>query len=231
MAQPRYIAYYRVSTAAQGRSGLGLEAQQAAVKAFLQGRDHDLAGQFIEVESGRNSERPRLGEALALARKLKATLVIAKLDRLDRSVSFIANLMDAGVEFVACDMPAANRLTLHIMAAVGEAEARMISERTVAALAAAKARGVRLGNHKNLPDAQAAGHRTMIQDADDHAAKVLATIREIVRAGTVSVHKIASAMNERGVPTRHGGKWSGTSVLNTIRRCGFESVSALAGSA
>jgi DNA invertase Pin-like site-specific DNA recombinase len=157
--------------------------------------------------------------------------VIAKLDRLARSVSFIANLMDAGVEFVACDMPAANRLTLHIMAAVGEAEARMISERTVAALAAAKARGVRLGNHKNLPDAQAAGHRTMIQDADDHAAKVLATIREIVRAGTVSVHKIASAMNERGVPTRHGGKWSGTSVLNTIRRCGFESVSALAGSA
>ena len=107
MSQPRYIAYYRVSTAAQGWFGLGLEAQQAAVKAFLQGRDHDLAGQFIEVESGRNSERPRLGEALALARKLKGTLVIAKLDRLARSVSFIANLMDAGVEFVACDMPAA----------------------------------------------------------------------------------------------------------------------------
>ena len=231
MSQPRYIAYYRVSTAAQGRSGLGLEAQQAAVKAFLQGRDHDLVGQFIEVESGRNSERPRLGEALALARKLKATLVIAKLDRLARSVSFIANLMDAGVEFVACDMPAANRLTLHIMAAVGEAEARMISERTVAALAAARARGVRLGNHKNLPDAQAAGHRTMVQEADDHAAKVLATIREIVRHGTVSVHKIASTMNERGVPTRRGGAWSGTSVSNTIRRCGFQTVSEVVGAA
>ncbi len=224
MSQPRYIAYYRVSTAAQGRSGLGLEAQQAAVSAFLQGRDHDLAGQFVEVESGRNSERPRLGEALALARKLKATLVIAKLDRLARSVSFIANLMDAGVEFVACDMPAANRLTLHIMAAVGEAEAMMISERTIAALAAAKARGVRLGNSKNLPDAQAAGHETLVKQADDHAAKVVGIIREIVRGGTVSVHKIADKMNERGVPTRRGGSWSGTSVLNTIRRCGLQTV-------
>ena len=117
------------------------------------------------------------------------------------------------------------------MAAVGEAEARMISERTVAALAAAKARGVRLGNHKNLPDAQAAGHQTMIQDADDHATKVLATIREIVRAGTVSVHKIASAMNERGIPTRRGGSWHGTSILNTIGRCGFQTVSDVLASA
>ncbi len=229
MAQPRYIAYYRVSTAAQGRSGLGLEAQQAAVTAYLQGRDHDLAGQFIEVESGRNSERPRLGEALALARKLKATLVIAKLDRLARSVSFIANLMDAGVEFVACDMPAANRLTLHIMAAVGEAEARMISERTVAALAAAKARGVRLGNPTNLPDAQAAGHETLVKQADEHAAKVVGTIKEIVRAGTVSVHKIADKMNERGVPTRRGGAWSGTSVSNMIKRVGYRNPGQLIG--
>ena len=231
MSQPRYIAYYRVSTAAQGRSGLGLEAQQAAVKAFLQGRDHTLVESFVEVESGRNSERPRLGEALALARKLKATLVIAKLDRLARSVSFIANLMNAGVEFVACDMPAANRLTLHIMAAVGEAEARMISERTVAALQAAKNRGVRLGNPTNLSDAQAAGHKTMVQQADDHAAKVISTIRDIVHGGTVSVHKIAAQMNERGVPTRRGGQWSGTSILNTIRRCGFQTVSEVVASA
>ena len=231
MSQPRYIAYYRVSTAAQGRSGLGLEAQQAAVKAFLQGRDHTLVESFVEVESGRNSERPRLGEALALARKLKATLVIAKLDRLARSVSFIANLLDSGVEFTACDMPHANRLTIHIMAAVGEAEARMISERTVAALAAAKARGVRLGNPSNLPDAQAAGHQTLIAQADNHAAKVLSTIRDIVRAGTVSVHKIADQMNARGVPSRRGGSWSGTSVSNTIRRCGFQTVSEVVGAA
>jgi DNA invertase Pin-like site-specific DNA recombinase len=224
MTQTRYIAYYRVSTTRQGADGHGIAGQQAAVKAYLQGRDHNLIESFIEVESGRNSERPRLGEALALARKLKGTLIIAKLDRLARSVSFIANLMDSNVEFVACDMPAANRLTLHIMAAVGEAEARMISERTIAALQAAKARGIRLGNPTNLPDAQAAGHRTMIQDADDHATKVVDIIRDIVRSGTYSVHKIADHMNERGIRTRRGGQWHGTSILNTIRRCGFESV-------
>ena len=139
--------------------------------------------------------------------------------------------MDAGVEFVACDLPAANRLTLHIMAAVGEAEARMISERTVAALAAAKARCVRLGNSTNLTDAQAAGHRTMVRDADCHAAKVVGTIREIVQNGTYSVHKIAAQMNERGVQTRRGGSWHATSILNTIRRCGFVNVGELARSA
>ena len=227
MTQIRYIAYYRVSTTRQGADGHGIAGQQDAVKAYLQGRDHDLVESFIEVESGRNSERPRLGEALALARKLKAILVIAKLDRLARSVSFIANLMDSNVEFVACDLPAANRLTLHIMAAVGEAEARMISERTKAALQAAKARGVRLGNQTNLLDAQAAGHQTMIEEADAHANKVIATIKDIVRNGTSSVHKIASAMNERGVRTRRGGQWHGTSILNTIRRCGFQSIGAL----
>ena len=230
MMPTRYIAYYRVSTAAQGRSGLGLEAQQAAVKAFLQGRDHTLSAEFIEIESGRNSERPRLGEALVLARRLKATVLIAKLDRLARSVSFIANLLDSGVEFTASDMPHANRLTIHIMAAVGEAEARMISDRTKAALQAAKARGVRLGNPR-LDEVRAAGHQTMVKEADDHALKTLTTIREIVRSGVVSVHKIASTMNERGVGTRRGGQWHGTSILNTIPRCGFESVAALAGSA
>ncbi len=219
MPQTRYIAYYRVSTAAQGRSGLGLEAHQAAVKAFLNGRYHDLVESFVEVESGRNSERPRLGEALALARKLKAILVIAKLDRLARSVNFIANLMDSNIEFVAYDMPAANRLTLHIMAAVGEAEARMISERTRAAFRAANARGVRLGNPTNLPAAQAAGHETLVKHADDHAAKEVVTIRDIVRSGVYSVHKIAEQMNERRVRTHRGGAWHGTSILNTLRRC------------
>ena len=229
MAQTRYIAYYRVSTARQGAGGLGIASQQAAVTAFLNGRDHDLVESFVEVESGRNSERPRLGEALALARKQKAILVIAKLDRLARSVSFIANLMDSNVEFVACDLPAANRLTLHIMAAVGEAEARMISERTKAALQAAKARGVRLGNPTNLPDAQAAGHETLVKQADDHAAKVVVTIRDIVRSGVYSVHKIADQMNERGVRTRRGGAWHGTSVSNMIKRAGYRNIGQLLG--
>ncbi len=228
MTQSRYIAYFRVSTIRQGADGLGIASQQAAVTAYLQGRDHELVDSFIEVESGRNSERPRLAEALALARKLKAILIIAKLDRLARSVSFIANLMDSNVEFVACDLPAANRLTLHIMAAVGEAEARMISERTIAALAAAKSRGVKLGNRTNLLEAQALGHETLIKQADDHAEKVIDTIKDIVRSGMFSVHAIASAMNKRGILTRRGGMWHGTSVLNTIHRCGFRSVHALA---
>ena len=195
ISQTRYVAYYRVSTAAQGRSGLGFEAQQAHVQAFLQGRDYTLVGEVVEIESGRNSERPRLGEALAL--------VIAKLDRLARSVSFIANLMDPGVDFIAVDLPAANCLTLHIMAAVGEAEARMISERTKATLQAAIAHGMRLGNPTKLLDAQAASHETLVKQADDHVAKVDGVIRDIVRGGTFSVHKIVDKMNERGVPTRH----------------------------
>ena len=169
----RYIAYYRVSTAGQGRSGLGIEAQQLAVKAYLTGRDHNLIAEFTEIESGRNSDRPKLAEALALAKKQKAILVIARLDRLARNVVFIASLMESSVEFIACDMPQATPFTLHIMAAVGEAEAKAISERTKAALAAAKERGVILGNTTNLPVARAKGRVTIINGADDHASRVL----------------------------------------------------------
>src|SRR5262249_19254047 len=138
-----FIAYYRVSTDRQGRSGLGLEAQQAAVRAYL-GQAAPIA-EFTEVETGKRNDRPELKEALALCRKRKAKLVIAKLDRLSRNLAFIAALMDSGVEFVAVDNPHATRLTLHILAAVAEHERLMIAERTKAALQAAKARGVRLG--------------------------------------------------------------------------------------
>ena len=139
------VAYYRVSTAKQGRSGLGLEAQQAAVQNYLNGGTWELAGEFIEVESGRKTERPELVKALALCKKHKATLVIARLDRLARNVHFISGLMEAKVKFVACDMPEATPFMLHIYAAVAQEEARAISARTKAALAAAKQRGVRLG--------------------------------------------------------------------------------------
>jgi DNA invertase Pin-like site-specific DNA recombinase len=139
----RFISYFRVSTARQGRSGLGIEAQRQAVAAYLTGRK-PLA-EFLEVESGRKSDRPMLAQALAACRVHRAVLVIAKLDRLARNVSFVSALKDAGVEFVACDFPQANRLTIHILAAVAENETRMISERTRAALAAAKARGTVLG--------------------------------------------------------------------------------------
>ena len=141
---PPLVANYRVSTERQGQSGLGLDAQRSAVAAYAAGRD--LLGEFVEVESGRKDNRPQLAAALALCRQKRAVLVIAKLDRLARSVAFISNLMESGVEFVAVDMPQANRLTLHILAAVAEHEREMISQRTRSALAAAKVRGIRLGN-------------------------------------------------------------------------------------
>ena len=141
----RFVAYYRVSTEKQGRSGLGLEAQQAAVQDYLNGGTWELVGEFIEVESGRKSERPELAKALARCKKDKATLVIARLDRLARNVHFISGLMETKVKFVACDMPEATPFMLHIYAAVAQEEARAVSARTKAALAAAKHRGVRLG--------------------------------------------------------------------------------------
>ena len=143
MPYPKVIAYYRVSTARQGRSGLGLEAQRLAVQTYL--CNQRPLYEFVEVESGTSCDRPQLQAALAACRVHRATLIIAKLDRLARNVAFVSALMDAGVEFLACDFPQANRLTIHILSAVAEHEAKMISERTKAALAAAKARGTRLG--------------------------------------------------------------------------------------
>ena len=140
------VSYLRVSTAKQGLSGLGMEAQRAAVAQFTAAGSHTLVAEFVEVESGRKADRPQLAAALTSCRLHRATLVIAKLDRLARNVAFIANLMNGGVEFVACDMPHANRLTLHLLAAIAEHEREMISQRTKAALQAAKARGVKLGN-------------------------------------------------------------------------------------
>jgi DNA invertase Pin-like site-specific DNA recombinase len=141
----KFVAYYRVSTARQGLSGLGLEAQQAAVQNYLDGGSWELIGEFTEVESGRKTERPELANALALCKKHNATLVIARLDRLARNVHFISGLMETKVKFVACDMPEATPFMLHIYAAVAQEEARAVSARTKAALAAAKQRGVRLG--------------------------------------------------------------------------------------
>jgi DNA invertase Pin-like site-specific DNA recombinase len=150
MAVGRFVAYYRVSTDKQGRSGLGLEAQREAVRSFLNGGNWSLADAVTEVESGKRNDRPELDRALGLCRLYGATLVVAKLDRLARNVAFISKLMESGVDFVAVDFPQANRLTVHILAAVAEHEAAMISQRTRAALAAAKARGVKLGNPANL---------------------------------------------------------------------------------
>ena len=224
-AMPRYVAYYRVSTARQGRSGLGLEAQQAAVQNYI--GVQEMVGEFVEIESGRNSDRPRLAEAITLARRTKATLIIAKLDRLARNVAFIANLLESNIEFIAADMPTADRMVLQMMAVVAEHEARMISQRTKAALAAAKARGTQLGNRKNLVEAQANGHRVIVKQADDHAARIFPAIKDVVMGGLHSVHKVADALNSRGVATRRGGTWTGSSILAIIRRSGYAGIRAL----
>src|SRR3954454_1904173 len=176
MSQANFVAYYRVSTAGQGRSGLGLDAQRRAVTDFLNGGSWELLAEFVEVESGKADDRPQLEQALTTCELSGATLVVAKLDRLSRNLAFLAKLQDSGAHFVAADMPGGNELTIHIMAAVAQAERKAISVRTKEALAAAKARGVRLGgNRGNLEDLRKGPARSAevrhIQ-ATDRAAKV-----------------------------------------------------------
>jgi DNA invertase Pin-like site-specific DNA recombinase len=218
MAEGNYIAYYRVSTEGQGRSGLGLEAQQAAVLDYLNGGGWKLKAEFTEVESGKLDDRPQLAAALKACKKHRAKLVIAKLDRLARKVSFIAGLMDSKVDFVACDLPSATPFMLHVYAAVAEEEARKISERTKAALAAAKERGVKLGNPTNLAEASRKGAAANKARADRFAANVLPIVNEIKAAGVTSVRGISKALNARGVRTAGGGAWHPTSVHRLLNR-------------
>jgi DNA invertase Pin-like site-specific DNA recombinase len=207
----KFVAYYRVSTDRQGKSGLGLEAQREAVMQYLNGGPWTLVGEFTEVESGKRADRPELEKALAACKKQKARLVIAKLDRLSRNLAFIAALMESGVEFVAVDNPHMNKLTIHILAAVAEHEREMISERTKAALAAAKRRGTRLGN-PNLPQAAKRGVAALKANARQFAANVRPIIEEIMRAGATSHNQIAAKLNERNVKTARGGRWTHVQV-------------------
>ena len=212
----RFVAYYRVSTERQGRSGLGLEAQQSAVASFVNG-DAELIASFTEVESGKRSDRPELEKALDACRRQKARLVIAKMDRLSRNLAFIATLMESGVEFVAVDNPHANKLTVHILAAVAEHERAMISERTKAALAAAKRRGKTLGNPR-LAEAAQIGTSAVKAKAKRFAANVLPVIREIRAGGAESNAAIAAKLNERRVPTARGGRWTHVQVGAVLGR-------------
>lgn len=213
----RFVAYYRVSTSRQGQSGLGLEAQQAAVLAYLNGGRWELVGEFTEVESGKRNDRPQLMEAMKVAKANKATLIIAKLDRLARNVHFISGLMESGVDFVACDMPDANRLTIHILAAVAEHEREMISARTKAALQAAKARGVKLGGSDKGRDITKA-RDGLVSKADAFAAGVADVVKEIQGAGITSLNGIAKALTARGVQTARGGAWTAKAVSNLLGR-------------
>jgi DNA invertase Pin-like site-specific DNA recombinase len=224
----KFFSYLRVSTDKQGERGYGLDAQRKAIADYLNGGSWELLGEYVEVESGKRNDRPQLEAALAACRRYKAKLVIAKLDRLSRNLAFIATLMERKVDFVCCDMPEANRLTIHIIAAMAEHERNMISDRTRRGLAAAKARGVRLGGPK-LPQARKAAQIAIRASAERHAANVVPIIRDIQRAGARTLREIAAALNARGIPTARAGQWHATTVRNVLARVDCANIPHLSG--
>ena len=220
-----YVAYYRVSTQRQGESGLGLEAQEAAVIHHVNGHGLLLAS-YSEIESGRKRDRPELTKAIAHAKRSKATLVIAKLDRLARNVAFTSALMESGVDFIACDMPQANKLTIHILAAVAEAEADAISQRTKAALQAYRVRGGKLGAHHPAYRAMAPETRRKAQETASRANQLkartayddlLPVMREWRTFG-LSLGAIAGRLNQMGHSTRSGKQWNPVQVKRILDR-------------
>lgn len=215
MSEKKFVAYYRVSTERQGRSGLGLDAQREAVAAFLRPAPALLLSEFTEAESGKGANalarRPQLRAALDAAKRAGATLLIAKLDRLARNVAFIAQLMDGGVDFVAVDNPTANRLTLHILAAVAEHEREMISERTRSALAAAKARGRALGANGAILALKNKG------EAEQRLAPFGPQLREL-QSQRMPIRQIAAELNRLGLPSPGGGHWHTTTVHRALTR-------------
>jgi DNA invertase Pin-like site-specific DNA recombinase len=216
MKTPKFIAYYRVSTDRQGRSGLGLEAQRQAVCDFLAARGEPIES-FTEIESGRKNDRPQLTAALDACRRHKPILVIAKLDRLARNVYFISGLMESGVEFVAVDMPHANRLTIHILAAVAEHERELISQRTKAALQAAKRQGVTLGSPQPKKGA-AIRSQVLREKADRFSVTILPLIHGLQAQGITGYRAIACALNARGIQTANRRQWYPTTVKNLLKR-------------
>lgn len=213
----KFVAYYRVSTARQGQSGLGLEAQKEAVDRFLNGGNWELIAEFTEVETGKGSDaldkRPQLREALAFAKRNGAKLVIAKLDRLARNVHFITGLMESRVPFICADMPEANELTIHMLAVFAQHEARRISERTKAALMAAKARGVKLGKIENLK----AGGEQRSAKAHAFASKMELIIRSMQGEG-LTQRAMVERLNALGIKTSEGAEWKLTQLQRVIKR-------------
>ena len=220
--QKSLIGYVRVSTSQQARSGLGIEAQKAALERFAASEGCALVRVFVEIETGKGADalerRPQLATALNEARRQRCPVVVAKLDRLSRDVHFISGLMVHRVPFVVAELGAdVDPFILHLFAALAQKERAMISSRTKAALAAAKARGVTLGSPQLLK-ARKNAVTTIKALADQHAANVVPIIREIRRAGATSLHQIADALNARGITTPRGGQWYASSVRNVLER-------------
>jgi DNA invertase Pin-like site-specific DNA recombinase len=216
-----FISYLRVSTEQQGRSGLGLEAQREAVARFVAGIGGQVIAEYVEIETGKNNARPKLATAMAACRAMRATMLVAKLDRLSRNVAFLSVIMESKVDFLCCDNPHATPFTLHILGAVAEHERGMISARTKAALAAAKARGVKLGNpnlRAGSPVATALARDAHIQQAHQRAQTIMPFIEAARRAGATTLREIAAAMEARGIRTPSGrGRWHAATVLAVQR--------------
>ena len=215
MSKYKFVSYLRVSTKAQGRSGLGLEAQREAVRQYVFGGSDELIKEFVEVESGKRDDRPQLRTALQHCKLTGAVLLIAKLDRLSRDAHFLLGLQKAGVRFVAVDMPGANDMTVGIMAIVAQEERKMISQRTKAALAAAKARGIKLGCPNGAMHLRGYGNKAAVQaikaHAQERAENIAPTIAEIQRSGIVTLRGIAQELNSKGILTARGGEWHAAS--------------------
>lgn len=211
-----YVAYLRVSTEEQGRSGLSLEAQREAIQRFLRKGDRLIAPEFVEVQSGRKDDRPELMKALAHVRLTRSTLLVAKLDRLSRNLIYIAQLWKDGTPVKACDSPEDDEFTIHLKAAFAQEERKRISERTKAALAAAKARGVKLGGFRGVKVDPALGRAAIAKASDEFREAVSPIIRELQAQGITGLRPLARALNEKGVRTRRGGEWSAAQVQRVM---------------
>lgn len=220
-SQQKFVSYLRVSTTRQGESGLGIEAQRNSVTNFLNGGKWRLVGEFVEVESGKNADRPELKKAIAACRIHGATLVVARLDRLARNAHFLLGLKEAGVEIVCVDMPSANALTIGIMAMVAQEEARLISARTRAALQMAKARGTKLGSPRPITKrAQIAGNIASAHARREKSQRWISDVRPLVLSAIKEMGTLRAAagyLTIKGVPARRGGQWSPTQVQRVLQ--------------
>lgn len=220
----KITAYIRVSTVRQGSSGLGIEAQRAEIAAYAAAQNATIAAEYIEIESGKNDDRPELARAIKEARLTGGKLVIARLNRLSRNAAFLLNLRDSGVDFVAADMPNANSMTVGVMALVAQEEREAISRNTKAALAAAKARGQRLGNPNGAAALRAAGKgnrdavRAIQGRADARANHLSDILNELSQRGFTTLSAQATELNRRGIKTARGGRWHASTVANLRKR-------------